>query len=64
MENNEAYIRNKDHLFYKLENGKVTSVNTEKKWIKLTAVVPTIYVEDLTISSKSEFEAAYQFALK
>ena len=53
----EAYIK-QEHLFYKLEKGKVTAINTEKKSIKVSVCVPSIYANKLEVISKNDFEKA------
>ena len=57
-----AYIKIKTNLFYKLENGKVTSINIDEKYtgkrIKDCKSVPTAYVEYLSIIHEIEYNNA------
>lgn len=53
----EAFIK-QEHIFYKLENGKVTAVNTLKKSIKISVCVPSIYANKLEVISETDFENA------
>lgn len=63
----EAYIKVKDNLFYKLENGKVTSINIDSKYTgqrrKDCKSIPTGYVEFLTIISKEDYINAETISL-
>ena len=54
----EAYLKQSAHLFYKIEEGKVTVVNTEKKWIKSLATVPSIYANVVEVITKDDYEKA------
>lgn len=51
----EAYLQQEEHLFYKIETGKITAVNTLRKSIKQTMCVPSIYANKLKVISKEEF---------
>lgn len=56
--NTAAYLQQDQHLFYKLETGKVTAVDINRKWIKQSVCVPSIYANKLKIITKEEFENA------
>jgi hypothetical protein len=53
----EAFIK-QEHIFYKLENGKVTAINTIRKTIKISVCVPSIYANKLEVITKTDFENA------
>lgn len=53
-----AYLKQGNHLFYKIEKGKVTGVDTQRKWIKSKACVPSIYANVVEVIEKSEYEQA------
>lgn len=54
----EAYLKQGEHLFYKIEKGKVTAINTERKWVKSSACVPSIYANKVEVISKEEYQKA------
>ncbi len=54
----EAYLKQGEHLFYKIEEGKVTGVDTHRKWIKSKACVPSIYANVVKVISKKEWDKA------
>lgn len=53
-----VFLKQDHHLFYKLQTGRVTAVNTERKHIKQTVCVPAIYANKLQVISEVDFEEA------
>lgn len=51
----EAYLKQDKNLFYKIENGKVTAINIERKWIRSSACVPSIYANKVEVISKDDW---------
>jgi len=54
----KIYFKQGDHLFYEIETGKVTAVNTEKKSIKNLVCVPSIYADKLQVITEEDFKKA------
>ena len=53
-----AYLKQGEHLFYKIEKGKVTGIDTKRKWIKYKACVPSIYANVVEVIKKEDWENA------
>lgn len=54
----KIYFKQDKHLFYKIETGKVTAINTDKKSIKNLACVPSIYADKLKVITEEDFKKA------
>ena len=54
----KIYIKQDNHLFYQIETGKITAINTEKKSIKNLACVPSIYADKLEVITEEDFKKA------
>jgi hypothetical protein len=58
--NSECYLKVKDNMYYKIENGKATSINISKDYkgnrIKDCKCLPTAYMKDVIFVSKEEYE--------
>lgn len=55
-----VYLKIFNHQFYKIENGKCISINTERNSMKNTVSLPSGYMKNVTVSSEKEFEKAKQ----
>lgn len=51
----KAYLKQGEHLFYQIETGRVTAVNTKTKSIKISTCVPSIYASKLYVITEEDF---------